>query len=297
MQLVVARIGRAHGIKGEVTVEVRTDEPELRLGPGAVLATDPASAGPLTIETGRVHSGRLLLRFEGVRDRTGAEALRNTLLIAEVDPEELPEDPDEYYDHQLIDLDVVTADGTEVGRITEISHLPSQDLFIVERPDGSEVMIPFVEEIVTEIDLEEQRAVIDPPPGLIDDSEAEIASRDATSEDDDADAARRRHDLPRVPGTAERLARRQGTRARAARRPRARPARLDVRPAQHRRRHPVRRRPRHGHEDRALGRRAGRRPRRRLRGRARTAPSSSSPRPAAAPSPRNSPSSSPSGPG
>ncbi|MGW6357020.1 ribosome maturation factor RimM [Streptomyces sp. NPDC055092] len=178
MQLVVARIGRAHGIKGEVTVEVRTDEPELRLGPGAVLATDPASTGPLTIETGRVHSGRLLLRFEGVRDRTAAEALRNTLLIAEVDPEELPEDEDEYYDHQLMDLDVVTTDGVEVGRITEISHLPSQDLFIVERPDGSEVMIPFVEEIVTEIDLEEQRAIIDPPPGLIDDRAEIVSTRD-----------------------------------------------------------------------------------------------------------------------
>ena len=75
-----------------------------------------------------MHSGRLLLRFEGVRDRTGAEALRNTLLIAEVDPEELPEDPEEFYDHQLMDLDVVLADGTEIGRITEISHLPSQDL-------------------------------------------------------------------------------------------------------------------------------------------------------------------------
>ncbi|MGW3627707.1 ribosome maturation factor RimM [Streptomyces sp. NPDC000880] len=176
MQLVVARIGRAHGIKGEVTVEVRTDEPELRLAPGAVLATDPATTGPLTIATGRVHSGRLLLRFEGVRDRSAAEALRNTLLIAEVDPEALPEDPEEFYDHQLMDLDVVLADGTEIGRITDISHLPSQDLFIVERPDGSEVMIPFVEEIVTEIDLEKQRAVIDPPPGLINDSEAEIAS-------------------------------------------------------------------------------------------------------------------------
>ncbi|WP_369035493.1 ribosome maturation factor RimM [Streptomyces adonidis] len=175
MQLVVARVGRAHGIKGEVTVEVRTDEPELRLSPGAVLATDPATAGPLTIETGRVHSGRLLLRFEGVRDRTGAEALRNTLLIADVDPEELPEGEDEYYDHQLMDLDVVLTDGTEIGRITEISHLPSQDLFVVERPDGSEVYVPFVEEIVLEIDLEEQRAVIDPPPGLIDD-QAEIAS-------------------------------------------------------------------------------------------------------------------------
>ncbi|MER7112274.1 ribosome maturation factor RimM [Streptomyces sp. NPDC000229] len=175
MQLVVARIGRAHGIKGEVTVEVRTDEPELRLAPGAVLATDPASAGPLTIETGRVHSGRLLLRFEGVRDRNAAEALRNTLLIADVDPDERPEEPDEYYDHQLIDLDVVLADGTEVGRITEISHLPSQDLFVVERPDGTEVMIPFVEEIVADIDLAEQKAVITPPPGLIDDR-AEIAS-------------------------------------------------------------------------------------------------------------------------
>lgn len=183
MQLVVARIGRAHGIKGDVTVEVRTDEPELRLGPGAVLLTDPASAGPLTVESGKVHSGRLLLRFEGVRDRNAAEALRNTLLIAEVDPAELPEEEDEYYDHQLVDLDVVLADGTLVGAITEISHLPSQDLFIVERPDGTELMIPFVEQIVTEIDLENQRAVIDPPPGLIDDR-AEIASaRDAEAED------------------------------------------------------------------------------------------------------------------
>ncbi|MGW6978789.1 ribosome maturation factor RimM [Streptomyces sp. NPDC054932] len=186
MELVVARIGRAHGIKGEVTVEVRTDEPELRLSPGAVLKTEPATVGPLTIETGRVHSGRLLLRFAGVKDRTGAESLRNTLLIAEVDPSELPEEEDEYYDHQLMDLDVVLADGTEIGRITEISHLPSQDLFIVERPDGSEVMIPFVEEIVAEIDLEEQRCVITPPPGLIDEREAIVVS---TRDEEAADSA------------------------------------------------------------------------------------------------------------
>ncbi|MCX4983748.1 ribosome maturation factor RimM [Streptomyces sp. NBC_00572] len=189
MQLVVARIGRAHGIKGEVTVEVRTDEPELRLGPGAVLLTDPASAGPLTIETGRVHSGRLLLRFEGVRDRNGAEALRNILLIAEVDPTEMPEEEDEYYDHQLMDLDVVLADGTEIGRITEISHLPSQDLFIVECPDGTELMIPFVESIVTEIDLEEQRAVIDPPPGLIDDRAEIVSSREDSDEESAEESA------------------------------------------------------------------------------------------------------------
>ncbi|QKV92323.1 ribosome maturation factor RimM [Streptomyces sp. NA02950] len=184
MQLVVARIGRAHGIKGEVTVEVRTDEPELRLAPGAVLATEPASAGPLTIETGRVHSGRLLLRFEGIRDRTGAEGLRNILLIAEIDPEEVPEDPEEFYDHQLIDLDVVTVDGTEVGRISEISHLPYHDLLIVRRPDGGEVMIPFVSEVVPEIDLEAQRAVIDPPRGLLNDAEAEVASSRADTASD-----------------------------------------------------------------------------------------------------------------
>ena len=172
MQLVVARIGRAHGIKGEVTVEVRTDEPELRLGPGAVLATDPAATGPLKIDSGRVHSGRLLLRFEGVRDRTAAEALRNTLLIAEVDPDERPEDPEEFYDHQLVDLDVITRDGTAVGRVEEVAHPPGQDLLVVRREDGGEVLVPFVTEIVPEIDLEAQRVVIDPPPGLLDENES-----------------------------------------------------------------------------------------------------------------------------
>jgi 16S rRNA processing protein RimM len=186
VQLVVGRIGRAHGIKGEVSVEVRTDEPELRLAPGAVLATDPASAGPLTIATGRVHSGRLMLRFEGVADRTAAEGLRGTLLIAEVDPRQTPEDPEEFYDHQLIDLDVVTADGREVGRIAEVTHLPYQDLLVVRRPDGGEVLVPFVSEIVPEIDLDEQRAVITPPPGLLDEADAETASARAEQEEANA---------------------------------------------------------------------------------------------------------------
>jgi 16S rRNA processing protein RimM len=176
VQLIVGRIGRAHGIKGDVTVEVRTDEPELRLGPGAVLMTDPATAGPLTIASGKVHSGRLLLRFEGVDDRNAAEALRGTLLIAEIDPEDRPEDPEEFYDHQLVGLDVFLKDGTLVGELTEVVHLPYQDLLTVVRPDGSEVLIPFVTAIVPEIDLEEQRAVITPPPGLIDPADAVVAS-------------------------------------------------------------------------------------------------------------------------
>ncbi|WP_329567945.1 ribosome maturation factor RimM [Kitasatospora sp. NBC_01266] len=174
MQLVVGRIGRAHGIRGDVFVEVRTDEPELRLGPGAVLLTDPAGVGPLTIESGKVHSGRLLLHFEGVKDRTAAEALRNTMLIAEVDPEERPEDEDEYYDHQLIGLDVVLLDGTPVGELSEVVHLPYQDLLTVTRADGTEVLIPFVSKIVPTIDLENQRCVIDPPAGLIDEAQAEV---------------------------------------------------------------------------------------------------------------------------
>ena len=176
MQLVVARIGRAHGIKGQVTVEVRTDEPETRLAPGAPLLTDPASAGPLTIADARWHSGRLLLSFQGVSDRTGAEALRGTLLIAEIDPEQTPEDPAEYYDHQLVGLAVVLADGTPVGELTSIAHLPSQDLLTVTRPDGTEVLVPFVTGIVPEIDLKQKRAVLTPPPGLLDPDAAVVAS-------------------------------------------------------------------------------------------------------------------------
>ncbi|GAA2632003.1 ribosome maturation factor RimM [Streptomyces axinellae] len=200
MQLVVARIGRPHGIKGEVTVEVRTDEPELRLGPGAVLATDPASAGPLTIRSGRVHSGRLVLRFEGVGDRTAVEALRNTLLIAEVDPDEKPEDPEEFYDHQLEDLEVVTREGAVVGRIESVAHLPAQDLLVVRREDGGEVLIPFVGEIVPEIDLEAQRAVIDPPPGLLGD-EAEGGEQRGGGSDEGAKSPREADpDSPRGEG-------------------------------------------------------------------------------------------------
>ena len=148
-------------------MEVHTDDPERRRGPGAVLATDPPERGPLTVAAGKVHSGRLLLRFEGVADRTAAEALRDTLLVADVDPEETPEDPEEFYDHQLVGLDVVTAAGEHVGEVAEMLHLPGQDLVAVRRPDGREVLVPFVAAIVPTVDLEAQRMVVDPPPGLL----------------------------------------------------------------------------------------------------------------------------------
>jgi 16S rRNA processing protein RimM len=167
MEVVVGRIGRPHGIKGWLTVEVRTDDPEGRLAPGMTVRTDPAAAGPLTIADGRVHSGRLLLMFEGYDERGAAERLRGVLLVADVDPDERPADPDEYFDHQLVGLAVRALDGTAVGEVSEVLHLPGQDVLAVTRPDEAEVLVPFVREMVPTVDLDTRVVVIDPPPGLL----------------------------------------------------------------------------------------------------------------------------------
>ena len=167
LRLVVGRIGKAHGIKGEVTVEVRTDDPDLRFAAGAELLTEPAARGPLTVSRGRVQGGRLVLSFEGVHDRNAAEALRNTMLVAEVDPDELPDDPDEYYDHQLEGLTVRTVAGEELGVVEQMIHGPAQDLFAIRRPHGGELLLPFIEEFVPEVDLERGLVIADPPEGLL----------------------------------------------------------------------------------------------------------------------------------
>ena len=138
------------------------------MAPGAVLLTDPGAAGPLTVAAGRVHSGRLLLHFAGVADRSAAEALRGVLLLADVDPDARPEDDDEWYDHQLVGLDAVRADGTPVGEVREVLHLPGHDVLAVTTPDGREVLVPFVTEIVPEVDVAANRLVVTPPPGLLD---------------------------------------------------------------------------------------------------------------------------------
>ncbi|GAA0632342.1 ribosome maturation factor RimM [Sporichthya brevicatena] len=170
MQLVVGRIGRPHGVRGELTVEVRTDSPELRFAPGSSLLTDPESAGPLEITGARWHSGRLLLTFAGVADRTAAEALRNVRLVVEIPDDETPEDPEDFYDHQLVGLGVVDAAGTDLGTVTDVLHLPSQELLAVRTPDGREVLVPFVHEIVPEVDLAAKRVRVTPPPGLFADA-------------------------------------------------------------------------------------------------------------------------------
>lgn len=170
MRLVVGRIGRPHGLRGEVTVEVRTDDPARRFAVGSVLATDPAGSGPLTVAASRWHSGRLLVAFEGCHDRDAAEALRDTLL--QIDSAELEplSDPEEFYDHDLIGLTAVTVGGELVGTVADVLH-HGQDLLVVEglgARSGAEIMIPFVAALVPEVDVTGGKLVIDPPPGLID---------------------------------------------------------------------------------------------------------------------------------
>jgi len=176
LRLVVGRIGKAHGVKGEVTVEVRTDDPDLRFAVGAELLTEPAVRGPLTVSRSRVQGGRLVLSFEGVPDRNAAEALRNTMLVAEIDPDELPDDPDEYYDHQLEGLTVRTVDGAELGVVEQMIHGPAQDLFAIRRPHGGELLLPFIAEFVPEVDLERGLVIADPPEGLLALSEPALAA-------------------------------------------------------------------------------------------------------------------------
>ncbi len=168
MRVVVGRIGRPHGIKGEVTVEPRTDEPDERFAPGAVLLLDDPGAS-LVVERTHWHSGRLLVTFQGVTDRNAAEALRGTLVHVERAEDELPEDPEEFYDSSLEGCAVVLRDGTVVGEVVDVVHLPAQDLLAVRREGRSEVLIPFVEQLVPEVDLAARVIVVDPPGGLLDD--------------------------------------------------------------------------------------------------------------------------------
>ncbi len=167
MRVVVGRIGRPHGIRGEVTVETRTDEPEERFAPGAVLSVD-APVQALVVERTRWHSGRLLVTFAGIEDRNAAEGLRGLLLHVERSEDETPDDPDEYYDSTLEGCRVEVADGALVGTVREVVHLPSQDMLVVVADDDREVLVPFVSAIVTRVEVADRLIVIDPPLGLLD---------------------------------------------------------------------------------------------------------------------------------
>ena len=165
--VVVGRIGRPHGVRGEVTVEVRTDDPDLRFAPGAVLRTEPADRGPLTVAGRRWNGQVLLLLIDGVDSREAAEELRNTEL--HVPLAELPalEDPDVYYDHQLVGLTARLPDGTELGTVGAVRH-EGADLLVVRRVEGGELLVPFVTAIVPTVDVPGGVVVVDPPEGLLD---------------------------------------------------------------------------------------------------------------------------------
>ena len=149
-----------------MTVEPRTDEPDERFAPGAVLSVDgPVST--LVVDRTHWHSGRLLVSFRGVDDRDAAEALRGLLLHVERGVDESPDDPDEYYDSALVDCSVELPDGTAVGSVAEVVHLPGQDLLAIRTPDDRDVLVPFVSVMVPVVDVPGRRIVIDPPPGQL----------------------------------------------------------------------------------------------------------------------------------
>jgi 16S rRNA processing protein RimM len=176
MRVIVGRVGRPHGIRGEVVIGVRTDEPDLRFAVGSTLDVAPQEEGPadghaLAVAAKRWHSGQLLVAFAGVTDRTAAGELTGSWLS--VDSSRLPElaDPDEFRDHELIGLSVRTTAGDQVGVVDDVLH-HGQDLLVVRRPEG-ECLVPFVKAIVPRVDVPAGLLVIDPPPGLLDPAQAQ----------------------------------------------------------------------------------------------------------------------------
>lgn len=171
MELVAGRIAKAHGITGELVVDVRTDDPEARFAVGNRLRLKNSRSGSereVVISSVRPHGARLLVRIDGVADRDAAEALRGQLFV--VDSADLPpiEDPDEFYDHQLEGLSVRTVQGQDIGTVIEVLHTPGGELLSVRAESGVEVLVPFVSEIVTEVSLADGIVAIDPPEGLLD---------------------------------------------------------------------------------------------------------------------------------
>jgi 16S rRNA processing protein RimM len=169
MLLTVGRIARPHGVKGEVVVEVHTDEPGQRYATGARLRAQAPAGGTsvLTVVARRPHHGRLIVAFEGVEDRDAAEALRGVVLEIDSSHLEPPDDPDEFHDHQLVGLAAVTRSGERIGEVVAIDHAPASDLLVVRRTDGRTALVPFVAPIVPEVDLDGGRVLVDPPPGLL----------------------------------------------------------------------------------------------------------------------------------
>ncbi|MDQ2738224.1 MAG: ribosome maturation factor RimM [Actinomycetota bacterium] len=165
-ELQVGRIGRAHGIRGEVTVNPFTDDPASRFAVGAQLRTDSLARPVLTVSGARQSGPVQVVGFDGIVDRNTAETLRGIHLL--VDAESLPEpdDDDEFYDHQLIGLAVHHLNGAVLGEVVDVMHPPAAPVLVVDRPDGTQELVPFVKALVPEVDLRTRRLVVDPPDGM-----------------------------------------------------------------------------------------------------------------------------------
>jgi 16S rRNA processing protein RimM len=165
--LVVGRIGRAHGVRGEVSVEPHTDDPDLRFAVGARLETDRRDGATLTVASRKWHSGRLILSFEGTVDRNGAEVLRGVQLLMVAGDRPALEDPDDFYDSDLVGLRAVDTDGLSLGIVTDVLHTSGADLLAID-VNGQEKLVPFLQLMVPTIDLAAGVVVIDAPDGLFD---------------------------------------------------------------------------------------------------------------------------------
>ena len=171
IEVVIGRIGKPHGLRGEVTVELRTDEPDRRFASGTTVRAERPSGSPaawprLTVVDTRWHQATLLVRFEELADRTTAEAARGLLLHASVPAGESPDDPDEYYDHQLVGLAAEDLDGHSLGEVTAVLH-GAQDLLQIRTTDGRDALVPFVSALVPDVDLAGRRIVVADRPGLV----------------------------------------------------------------------------------------------------------------------------------
>ncbi len=172
VDVVVGRVGKPHGVRGEVTVEVRTDEPDRRYADGAVLRVEAprGSAFPhatLTVDRTRWHQGVLLATFAELADRTAAEGARGVLLHADIPADASPDDPEEFYDHQLVGLQAHDVGGARLGEVRALVHGAALDLLRVRTDDGRDALVPFVAALVPEVDLEGGRVVIADRPGLV----------------------------------------------------------------------------------------------------------------------------------
>jgi 16S rRNA processing protein RimM len=163
LQLVVGRIGRAHGVLGEATIEVQTDDPDIRFQVGNKLTLDDGRE--LTIRSSRWHNQILLLAFDGVADRNQIEELRDQLISSDVDLGSLA--PGEYHFQQLIGCEVFQQTGELIGIVDEILKSPGQDLLSVSR-EARRVLIPMVKQIIIEIDVLAKKIIVNPPEGLLD---------------------------------------------------------------------------------------------------------------------------------